>query len=266
MNLNGKNNDIDDAVSSTEILLGYPVSVHTVQEIANYVIEYQGNPRPLVINTINAHSYIKTRTDEEFASALKGSDILIADGVSFRLASLLEGNSSISRITGYDMFHCLMEMAEISGNKSVFFLGSSQNTLGKISAKVRRDFPNIEVKGLISPPFTDELTDDQNMLIIDEINTKCPDILWVAMTAPKQEKWAKKFSHELNCSAIVSIGAVFDFYAETKMRAPEVVRLIGLEWLWRFCVEPTRLWERALISVPLFTTILVYRFVTKLLR
>lgn len=88
--------------------------------------------------------------------------------------------------------------------------------------------------------------------MINDINTTCPDVVWVGMTAPKQEKWIEKNRHELSTSAIGAIGAVFDFFAETYPRAPKWATKYGLEWLFRLVKEPKRMWKRNFVSTPLF--------------
>jgi N-acetylglucosaminyldiphosphoundecaprenol N-acetyl-beta-D-mannosaminyltransferase len=117
---------------------------------------------------------------------------------------------------------------------------------------MKRDFPHIEVCGVYSPPFKEILDDDDDREIIRRVNNAKPDVLWVGMTAPKQEKWIYKNRGSLDVSLAGAIGAVFDFYAGTKNRAPEWVCRLGLEWLPRLLREPRRLFKRNFISSPLF--------------
>jgi N-acetylglucosaminyldiphosphoundecaprenol N-acetyl-beta-D-mannosaminyltransferase len=113
-------------------------------------------------------------------------------------------------------------------------------------------FPSVKVVGTYSPPFKDVFSEDDNEKMVRSINQVRPDVLWVGMTAPKQEKWIYEHMDKLDISLACAIGAVFDFYAETKGRAPEWVRRLGLEWLPRLINEPVRLFKRNFISSPLF--------------
>ena len=125
-----------------------------------------------------------------------------------------------------------------------FFLGSSEVVLGKIRERAARDYPAIEVE-TYSPPFKREFSPEDDRAMIDAVNAADPDLLWIGMTAPKQEKWA--YSHwdqlDIHCHC-GTIGAVFDFYAGTVRRAPLWMQKAGLEWLYRLASEPRRLWRR----------------------
>jgi N-acetylglucosaminyldiphosphoundecaprenol N-acetyl-beta-D-mannosaminyltransferase len=124
--------------------------------------------------------------------------------------------------------------------------------LERIVKRLRREFPHIEVCGVYSPPFKEELSDEDDAVIVRRVNEARPDVLWVGMTAPKQEKWIYKNRHRLDVPLTAAIGAVFDFYAGTRKRAPEWVCRIGLEWLPRLLREPRRLFRRNFISSPMF--------------
>jgi len=155
------------------------------------------------------------------------------------------------RITGEDFFLGLMRALDQRGGKRVFFFGSSETVLGRIRYKMSRTFPNVTVCGAFSPPFY-EWSAEENSAMVAAINRTIPDVLWVGMTAPKQEKWVAANCTQLDVSVIGSIGAVFDFFAETHPRAPQWMRKMGLEWLYRLSKEPRRMWERNLISTPIF--------------
>ena len=132
------------------------------------------------------------------------------------------------------------------------FMGSSEKVLALIKERAAKDFPNMEVV-TYSPPFKPEFSDEDNRAIISAINSAQPDLLWIGMTAPKQEKWAYSHWDELhiNCHC-GTIGAVFDFYAGTVKRAPLWWQQHSLEWLYRLIKEPRRMWRRYLIGNTLF--------------
>ena len=213
----------------------------------------------VLINTINAHSFNVAQKDEMFAEALTKGDYLIPDGASsIKACKLLKAKSQPKeRITGWDLFafemQKLNEKGEMRNAKlKVMFMGSSENVLGKIREKAAEDYPHLEVV-TYSPPYKPEFSDEDNAAIIKAINDANPDLLWIGMTAPKQEKWTYSHWDELNIHCHVgTIGAVFDFYAGTAQRAPKWWQENSLEWLYRLIKEPKRMWRRYVIGNPLF--------------
>ena len=219
----------------------------------------------VLINTINAHSYNVAQHDELYAEALVNGDYLIPDGESIvKACRWLKGKSRPKeRIAGWDLFAFEMEKVNDNVNvndnlnhshnrKKVMFMGSSEKVLGLIRERAAVDYPNIEVV-TYSPPYKPEFSDEDNRAIIQAINEANPDLLWIGMTAPKQEKWTYAHWMELNIHCHVgTIGAVFDFYAGTAKRAPLWWQKHGLEWLYRLLKEPKRMWRRYVIGNPLF--------------
>ena len=205
----------------------------------------------LLINTINAHSYNTALKDPAFAEALLRGDALIPDGASIVLAFKLLRHEKIERTAGWDLF--LYEMNKLNRKGGTcFFLGSSEDTLRKIKVKAVRLYPNIRIE-TYSPPYKPEFSDEENRQIIEAINKANPDLLWIGMTAPKQEKWLythwKELDIHCHCGAI---GAVFDFFAGTVERAPKWWQEHSLEWLYRLIKEPRRMWRRYIIGNMLF--------------
>jgi N-acetylglucosaminyldiphosphoundecaprenol N-acetyl-beta-D-mannosaminyltransferase len=211
------------------------------------------------INTINAHSFNVAQKDELFAEALANGDYLIPDGASIiKACRMLKAKSQPKeRIAGWDLFD--FEMQRLEGKSKelgvkgkVMFMGSSEKVLTKIQERCALDYPNLEVM-TYSPPYKPEFSDEDNAAIIKAINNADPDLLWIGMTAPKQEKWTYRHWKDLNIHCHVgTIGAVFDFYAGTAKRAPKWWQDHSLEWLYRLCIEPKRMWRRYLLGNPLF--------------
>ena len=209
-----------------------------------------------LINTINAHSYNTAQKDEAFAEALSNGDYLIPDGASIVKACrwLKAKSRPKERIAGWDLFVFEMQrLAERGKMKDgrmlrVMFFGSSEKVLSLIRKQAAIDYPNIDVV-TYSPPYKPEFSDEDNQAMIRAINDADPDLLWIGMTAPKQEKWAYKHWHELNIHCHCgTIGAVFDFYAGTVKRAPLWWQEHSLEWLYRLIMEPKRMWRRYIIG------------------
>lgn len=207
----------------------------------------------LLTNTINAHSYNTALKDEAFAEALIKGDVLIPDGASIVMAcrKIKAKSQPKERIAGWDLFTFEMDKLNRKGGKC-FFMGSSEKVLGLIKHKAAKIYPNITVE-TYSPPYKPEFSEEDNRLIIEAINRANPDLLWIGMTAPKQEKWTYQHWKELDVSCHVgNIGAVFDFFAGTVERAPLWWQEHGLEWLYRLIKEPKRMWRRYIIGNILF--------------
>lgn len=207
----------------------------------------------VLINTINAHSYNTAQKDQLFADSLQKCDYLLPDGVSILMACKLLRlkNCPEQRSPGWDLFETEMKRLNAKGGK-VMFMGSSEHVLGLICEHAFLDYPNLEVH-TYSPPYKPEFSAEDNAAIVKAINEVNPDLLWIGMTAPKQEKWIYSHWDELNihCHA-GSIGAVFDFYAGTSPRAPFSWQKLGLEWLYRLILNPRKMWRRYVIGNPLF--------------
>ena len=216
--------------------------------------------RKVLINTINAHSFNEAQKDALFAEALKNGDYLIPDGASVvKVCKWIKAKSQPrERIAGWDLFafemQRLEERSKSAEEKSlkVMFMGSSEKVLALIRERAAVDYPHIEVV-TYSPPYKPEFSEDDNKAIINAINEADPDLLWIGMTAPKQEKWTYAHWSELQIHCHVgTIGAVFDFYAGTAQRAPKWWQDHSLEWLYRLVKEPKRMWRRYVIGNPLF--------------
>lgn len=217
----------------------------------------------LLINTINAHSFNTAKKDQLFAEALTNGDVLIPDGVSIvKACKWIKAKSQPKeRIAGWDLFSFEMEKLERESeelrtkseeSKIVMFMGSSQKVLDLIVKRAAEVYPHLKVV-TYSPPYKPEFSDEDNKAIIDAINAANPDLLWIGMTAPKQEKWTYSHWNELNIHCHVgTIGAVFDFFAGTVERAPIWWQEHGLEWLYRLIKEPKRMWRRYIIGNSLF--------------
>ncbi len=207
----------------------------------------------LLINTINAHSYNTALKDVFFAEALMKGDALIPDGASIVMAcrKLKAKSQPTERIAGWDLFAMEMERLNQKGG-TCFFMGSSEKVLNLIREKAKTVYPNIRIE-TYSPPYKPEFSEEENRAIIEAINRANPDLLWIGMTAPKQEKWAYRHWDELDIHCHCgTIGAVFDFFAGTMERAPLWWQEHSLEWLYRLLKEPKRMWRRYIIGNTLF--------------
>lgn len=238
---------------STESVLGYQVyaapTAACADEIASW-IDGGGGSRWLAC--LNPHSYVATLGRSRFADALKDADWLVPDGVGVVQASWLLGGGIRERVTGSDIFRAVHERLQARGRGTAFFLGSTDETLARIRERIAVDWPALKVVGTYSPPFRTEFTDAEIDDMVAAINAARPDVLWVGMTAPKQEEFIHRVIDRLDVRFAAAIGAVFDFYVGRVRRSHPVFQKLGLEWLPRLLQEPRRLWRRMFVSAPIF--------------
>ena len=211
-----------------------------------------------IINTINSHSFITSLNDECFKNALQASDVLLPDGVGIVWAEKLLNDKKIIKIAGYDLFLFLMnQLNEKSG--SVFFLGGTIDTLSKIKNRCEIEYPKVKFNSY-SPPFKDSFTEFDSEIMCNMVNDNKPDVLFVGMTAPKQEKWVHLNKNKLIVQNICSIGAVFNYYAgEIRRSNNKIINNSGLEGIVRLISNPSKkLFYRNLVSVPSFILLIVY--------
>ena len=214
-----------------------------------------------IITTINAYSYMAAKSDPEFCAALHASDTILPDGGGIVLAAKRTTKQSINRIAGADLHaHLLNQLNKKQGK--CFYLGASLETLSKIRKRIAREYPNIIV-ATYSPPFKNKFSVDDNAEIVKNVNSFSPDVLFVGMTAPKQEKWIVEHRDQLNFKIAAPVGAVFDFYAGNTKRAPLWMQKHHLEWLHR-SFSSWRLAKRYLTSNPQFIlNVLLYNYNNK---
>lgn len=210
-----------------------------------------------IVNTINQYSFCIAEEDIQFKKALQASDVLLPDGIGITMANLLINKKRIQKIAGADVHeYLLVELNKKSG--SCFYLGSSQKTLDKIKKRLATEYPNIRV-GAFSPPYKPVFSAEECEEMIKAANAHNPDVLFVGMTAPKQEKWVEAFKNQLNARIICSIGAVFDFYAQTVDRPDKIWINLGLEWFVRLLKEPKRMWKRYFYYGPIFVWYILFK-------
>ncbi|MGY0600094.1 WecB/TagA/CpsF family glycosyltransferase [Vibrio sp. JZG10] len=228
-------------------VLGYQVTSKKVEHVVTDALSTSGLSK---VNTINPHSYVESKKDIDFKSALISSDELIPDGSGIVLAAKLLHGSDIKKIAGADLFLETMRNLENRSGK-VFFLGSTERVLERINEKISTEFPSVKVETL-SPPYKSDFTNEDKQAFVQAINAFSPDVIFVGLTAPKQEKLIESISSEVSAKMISGIGAVFDFYAGTVKRPRQLWLDLHLEWLVRLLGEPRRLWRRTFVSMPIF--------------
>lgn len=200
----------------------------------------------VLFTTTNAHSIVVAQKNPGFLTHFKEADLVLPDGILPVWAGRSLGKVMTERVAGPDFVDHFMAMAE-QENFRIFFMGSTDETLEKLSKNLLDRRPNLKIVGLLAPPFGDwdEKTDQA---LVDAINEAKPDALFVGMTAPKQELWLSKNFSRLELPFSIGVGAAFNFLAGEKRRAPDWVGRMGMEWFYRLVQEPGRMWRRNIDS------------------
>ncbi len=188
--------------------------------------------------------------DFELKKVLNSADIWVPDGIAPVAIARLKGYKKVCRTPGSEIMTSFFELANLKGYSSYFY-GDTEDTLEKLKLNLMQKYPLHRIAGLYSPPFR-SLTKQEDMDIIKEINDKEPDIVWVGLGAPKQDRWAFEHKKKLKAKIVIGVGAAFGFLAGKTKRVPKWIGDAGFEWLWRFIIEPKKLWRRDIIDGPQF--------------
>ena len=234
--------------------LGYSLVIGGVDEVVEDMrasIAEGGEQRWFAC--MNPHSCVVAASTPRFATAIRSCTWLLPDGIGVVMGARMLGLRPSRRISGYDAFHGVMSGLDAAAGARVFFIGAKESTLAAIKTAVQERYPDVAVAGTYSPPFRDEFSAADLDAMVRVINESGANVLWVGMTAPKQEMWIAGQLHRLPTVRLAgAIGAVFDFVAGTVPAAPPLARRLGFEWLYRLAKEPRRLWRRTFVSGPKF--------------
>lgn len=242
----------DSDVPSPEVsVLGSRVPVVNLSEAVarteSMIRQPNGRCRQ-VINT-GFHGIWQGFKDPQFRAVLQSADFWVPDGIGIALIARCQGYSA-SRVGGPDFVEEFLRRAVVEGYSS-FFFGDTPDTLAALAAALSGKFPGLRIAGMLSPPFRD-VTPEEDEQHVQAINDSKPDILWVGLGCPKQEKWIYEHQDRLQVPVAVGIGAIFRFLGGTVPRAPGFVGRMGLEWAWRLAHEPKKCWRRCLVEGPQF--------------
>jgi len=238
-------------------ILNVNVNTGNKGSILNEAVQLIDNNKKFYICTINAFLAVRANEDAELLNILNSSEIVIPDGMPMVWYSKSSGKQIPSRISGYEFFYDFSKIADKNNYSYFFFGGTNDMVLDEVRKRLEKEFTNIEIKGLLCPPFMDTFPDEINDHIISVINKCKPDILWVGLSAPKQEKWIYKNIDRLDVKMAFGIGAAFNFYANIVKRAPVWMQKAGLEWLFRIYAEPKRLFKKYMVNNAKFIKLVI---------
>jgi len=193
----------------------------------------------------NVHSLITARKDEKFRKILDEADMATPDGMPVAWMMRKLGFPLQERINGPDLMWKYCAQAA-QRNEPVYLYGNTPKTLASLTARLHMAFPNLQIAGTFSPPFR-ALTEREDANIVSEINASGARVVFVSLGCPKQEMWMAEHRGRIK-AVMIGVGAAFDYHAGTIQRAPLWMQQRGLEWLYRLCSEPRRLWKRYLVT------------------
>lgn len=205
-----------------------------------------------------AHGIMECQQDKTLRKIFNGSGLTTPDGMSIVWILNLLGYRNVNRVYGPDLMHSLCKYSSDNAKYKHYLYGGQIGVPEKLAEELQRQYPNIDIVGAYSPPFG-QLTPDSDRKIIDNINQLSPDIIWIGISTPKQERWMASHIGQLNASVIIGVGAAFDFISGTKNQAPRWMQRYGLEWLFRLFNEPKRLWRRYILY-PYFLILVIAQF------
>lgn len=202
------------------------------------------------VSATGAHGLVFAKKNKEFSNVLRSFYMNLPDGRPAALVGKLKGAKEMEQCTGPDFFKAMMEETSQTQVKH-FLCGGKEGIAEELKQNCEDKFGNYNIAGLYSPPFR-VMTDDELKALGDEINSKDIDILWIGLSTPKQEFFARRLSQYVNVHFIITVGAAFDFHSNKIKEAPWIFQSLYMEWFFRLCNDPKRLWRRYLEIVPKF--------------
>lgn len=231
-------------------ILGVRINTYTKSQVFSIVESFIRSKKPHLIWTANVDHLIKLTRDGQFRDIYEAADLVMADGMPLVWVSRLFGSSLPERVTGIGFLEEFAPIAEKRGY-IYFFLGGNEATLDKAKDVLQENNPNLRIF-TYAPSYSELWSKKENDAIVSAIKKADPDILFVGVGAPKQEKWIYRNLKKLNVPVAMGVGGAFEMVAGVKKRAPYWMQHIGLEWLFRLIQDPRRLWKRYAQNLVLF--------------
>lgn len=196
------------------------------------------------------HGVVECQRDPDLKRIHNDAGMVTPDGMPLVWLSHLAGYKEVERVCGRDLLQAVCGAGLAKGYRHYFY-GGAEGVAERMVRHLRRQFPGLVVAGVCSPPFG-VVSKERQQGLVEQINEARPDVVWVGLGAPKQERWMAQHRAQLSAPALIGVGAVFDFLAGDKPIAPLWLQRVGMEWMFRLAMEPRRLWKRYAVTIPLF--------------
>ena len=231
-------------------ILGVGLSVLNLQTALTAIAEVVRERRKGYICVTGVHGVMEAQDDANFKKILNAAFLCTPDGMPMVWAGKLNGQREMNRVYGPDLMLDVCAWSETSGAKH-FFYGGADGVAELLAQKLKLKFPKLEIVGTFTPPFRALNTDEEKKLR-EQVAATQPDIFWIGLSTPKQEKFMAEFLPKLDTTLMIGVGAAFDFHSGRVKQAPRWMQRSGLEWFYRLCSEPRRLAKRYFKNNPLF--------------
>ena len=240
-------------------ILGIGVHAATMEQALDAIDEAIKSKQRLMVGVVNAAKMTNMHKNPELFEDVTGSDLVLADGMSVVYASRVLGASLPERVTGIDLMDGILERGSREGYR-VYCLGAKEEISETVVERFRERYPGVNIVGRRNGYFSDE----EEEQIAREIGSLDVDVLFVAITSPKKERFMARWAGQLNTTVVHGVGGSFDVVAGFVERAPERWQRLGLEWLYRVKQEPGRLWKRYLVTNLAFTRMVLTAWIGRL--
>lgn len=248
--------------SSSKEIIGFPVTALPFDTQIALILNWAKTWSSRFVCIANVHMLVEAYRDPNFALVLENSDLVTPDGMPLVWMLRLMGVSNQDRVAGLDVLLALCRQA--SREKiSTFFLGSDASTLAQVRQKLEQDFPNLIIAGMEPLPFR-PMSEEEDRAVVHKLNESKCGLVFVCLGCPKQEIWMAQHKGRVQ-AVMIGLGGAFPVYAGIHKRAPEFVRSLGLEWLYRLLQEPRRLWKRYSSTIPVFLWLAFKQIITSLI-
>jgi N-acetylglucosaminyldiphosphoundecaprenol N-acetyl-beta-D-mannosaminyltransferase len=231
-------------------VLGVGISVLNLRTALAAIAAAVRERRKGYVCVTGVHGVMEAQDDAAFKKILNDAFLCTPDGMPMVWAGKLAGHREMSRVYGPDLMLDVCAWSETSGAKH-FFYGGADGVAELLAQKLKLKFPKLQVAGIFTPPFR-ALNADEEKKLREQVGAARPDIFWVGLSTPKQEKFMAEFLPKLDATLMIGVGAAFDFHSGRVRQAPRWMQRSGLEWFYRLCSEPRRLAKRYFRNNPLF--------------
>ncbi len=201
------------------------------------------------------HGVMESQRDDAVKAIHNTAGLVTPDGMPLVWVLRSRGFRYVDRVYGPDLMLALCNLSVRRGYRH-FLYGGAEGVGEQLTTSLQHRFPGLQIVGTFSPPFR-PLTADESERAVQMINEANPDIVWVGLSTPKQERWMANHVGRVTAPVLIGVGAAFDFHAGIKRQAPQLMQRMGLEWLFRLLTEPRRLWRRYLVNNPKFIFLLL---------
>jgi N-acetylglucosaminyldiphosphoundecaprenol N-acetyl-beta-D-mannosaminyltransferase len=231
-------------------LLGIGVSAISMSQALETIEGWLLRREQHYVCVTGVHGIMESQRDEALRRIHNRAGLVTPDGMPLVWLSRLRGHSHVERVYGPDLMLACCERSVHRGYRH-FFYGGGEGVARQLADRLARRYPGLRIAGTYTPPFR-PLSAAEDQAITNQINDAGPDIVWVGLSTPMQERWMDAHLGRLGAPVLIGVGAAFDFHAGLKRQAPRWMQRAGLEWLFRLATEPRRLWRRYLRNNPAF--------------